>query len=217
MAQMMLRAEKREKTGKGPNRRLRAAGRIPGIVYGRGMETLQVSVNPVDVVKILTSGAGRNTIFTLSVNGLETNVLIRDFQLHPVKGSLIHVDFQQVTMDEKMIFEVPVEIVGSARGVKAGGLLDQPLRRIELECLPRDVPNEIVVDVSELDMGAAVRVSDLQLDRSKLRVLTEPDVVVVTVLAPRVEAEVEAAPAEVAEPEVIRRGKVEEAEEGQSE
>lgn len=210
MAEIVVKAEKRTELGKGPNRRLRANRRIPAVLYGHGIETVPVSVNPSEILKILTSDTGRNTIFRLSVDGRETDVLIREYQLHPVKGNLIHVDFQRVAMDETMVFEVPVELVGVSKGVKGGGILEHPQRVVEIECLPRDVPQEITVDISDLDVGDSVRVRDLALDRTKLRVLTDPDTVIVAILAPKAELEVEEAPEEeAAEPEVLRKGKAE--------
>lgn len=214
MAQFTIEAQVRETRGKNASRRLRAEGMIPGVVYGRDFPTTVLSVDPKQVERILTSGAGRNTIFTLKVDRLSSDVLVKDFQLEPVYGRLTHVDFQRISMDELMEFEIPVEMVGTAAGVKAGGIVDLVLREILVECLPADVPSEIEVPMEALEIGDMVRVSELNVDTSKIKVLTEPDQVVVTVIPPRVEEEeVEAAEEEGEEPELIRKAKPEAAEE----
>ena len=158
MAQLTVQAEERQETGKGANRRLRMQGKLPAVIYGRGLETLSVSVNLQDVDLILHSEAGHNTIFQLQVSGKLTDVLIKDYQLDPVKGSLLHADFQAVALDQKMTFAVPVQIVGTAEGVIAGGVLEQVLREIEVECLPTEVPDHIPLDVTALEIGDSVRV-----------------------------------------------------------
>lgn len=216
MSPVVVEAQERSEFGKNASRRLRARGSIPAVLYGHGSQNVSIAVDPKKVVEILTSETGRNTIFKLDVNGRFEDVLIREYQLHPVKGTLLHVDFQRVAMDEVMEFEVPVEVVGTAPGVKAGGILDVVLRELTVECLPSEVPDHIQVDVSNLEIGGMVRVSDLQVDTSKIKVLNDPHLVVLVVTAPRVEEEAPAAAAEApAEPEVIRRGKVEAEEEGE--
>lgn len=218
MADKVLEATPRTEMGKNASRRLRARGRIPAVVYGHDMETVAVSVDPKDVVRILQSDTGRNTIFQLQLEGKPTDVLIRDYQLDPVKGNLIHADFQRVVMDEAMVFEVPIEVVGTAKGVKlGGGVLDLVLREIEVECLPGDVPEHIEVEVSELDIGDALRVSDLKVDTSKVQILSEPDLVVLTVVPPRVEEALPVTEEEMAEPELVRKGKAEAEEEEEGE
>jgi large subunit ribosomal protein L25 len=213
MAEFVVEAEVRVEFGKNASRRLRATGKIPAVVYGRNFESARITVDPKRVTEVLASESGRNTIFTLRYGGKSTDVLIKEFQLDPLKGTLVHADFQHVSMDELMHFRVPVEVSGSSVGVKAGGVLDLVLREIEVECLPGDVPDEISVPVDDLDIGDAVRVSELKLDSEKIRILTEPDLVVLTVVPPRIEEEAIAEEAEGAEPEVIRRGKVEPGEE----
>ena len=213
MAEFVVEAEVRVEFGKNASRRLRATGKIPAVVYGRNFESARITVDPKRVTEVLASESGRNTIFTLRYGGKSTDVLIKDFQLDPLKGTLVHADFQHVSMDELMHFRVPVEVSGSSVGVKAGGVLDLVLREIEVECLPGDVPDEISVAVDDLDIGDAVRVSELKLDSEKIRILTDPDLVVLTVVPPRIEEEAVVEEAEVAEPEVIRRGRVEPGEE----
>lgn len=213
MAQVIVLADTRTDFGKNASRRLRVAGKIPGVVYGHGLETRAIAVDPKAIHGILHSGTGRNTIFSINVAGDMTDVLVRDFQLDPVKSNLIHVDFQHVAMDEVMEFEVPVEVHGTPKGVKAGGILDIVLRQITVECLPADVPAGISINAEGLDIGDTVRVSDLMVDASKLKILNEADLVVLTVVPPRVEAEPLAAGEEPAEPEVIKKGKAEAEEE----
>jgi large subunit ribosomal protein L25 len=217
MQDVKVQAEAREEFGKNASRRLRKKGRIPGVLYGRGMEAMALSVDPKDVVRILTSDTGRNTIFKLTVGSDSRDVLIRDYQLDPLKGNLIHADFHAIAMDEVMVFEVPIELVGVSKGVKEeGGVLDFVLRQVEVECLPADVPDHIRVEVESMEIGDAVRVGNLQVDSSKIKVLSDPDLVVITLVPPHVEKEPEVTLEETeAEPEVIRRGKGEEEEESE--
>lgn len=216
MSQISIEAKRREPGGKNANRRLRTSGLIPAVLYGRGREPVPLSVEPRAIVDILHSESGQNTIFSLSVDGDEqTNAMVKDYQLDPVRGKLIHTDFVQIAMDRLLEVSVDVELVGEAEGVKAGGLLDFVTRSIDLECLPGDIPDSIEVDVSHLKINDYVRVKNIEFD-PKVTVLTEPEVVIVTISPPLKEAEpVEVAPAEAAEPEVIKKGKT--AEEGAEE
>jgi large subunit ribosomal protein L25 len=215
MASITVQAEERQEVGKGPNRRLRTQGKIPAVLYGQGLETLSVSVESREVDQILCSETGHNTIFKLQVGSNSTDVLIRDYQLDPVKGTLLHADFQAVALDKKMTFAVPVQTTGTASGVTAGGVLDIALREIELECFPSDVPDHVPVDVTELEIGDSVRVEALQIDLSKISVLSDPDLVILSVVPPHVEEEPEVIPEEeeLEEPELIKKGKAEEGEE----
>jgi len=220
MAEITVQAEERQEVGKGPNRRLRTQGKIPAVLYGQGLESLSVSVNSGDVDQILCSETGHNTIFKLQVGSNSTDVLIRDYQLDPLKGTLLHADFQVVALDKKMTFTVPVQTMGTASGVTAGGVLDFVLREIELECFPSDVPDQIPVDVTELEIGDSVRVEALQMDLSKISILSDPDLVILSIVPPHVEEEPEIIPEEeeeLEEPELIKKGKVEEEEETKKE
>lgn len=212
MANLMIQAEPRSELGKNANRRLRARGKIPAVIYGPGFDATSISVDPDEVDRILQSETGHNTIFELEIGGNSRQVLIKDYQLHPVTDQLMHADFQAIAMDQLMEFEVRIEIAGVPKGVRnTGGVLDMVLREIKLECLPIDVPDRIRIDVTELEIGDAIRVADLQVDTSKVTVLSEPDLVLVTVVPPHVEKEPEVVVVEpVVEPEVIRKGKVEE-------
>ena len=208
MSQILVETKRRAPGGKNVNRRLRIAGLIPAVLYGRGREPVPLSVEPKTIVDILYSESGQNTIFSLSVDGGErANAMVKDYQLDPVKGKLIHTDFVQIAMDRLLEVSVNVELVGEAEGVKAGGLLDFVTRSIDLECLPADIPDSIKVDVGHLKINDYVRVKNIEFE-SKIKVLTDPEVVIVTISPPLKEAEpVEAAPAEAVEPEVIKKGK----------
>ncbi len=213
MPEIVVAAESRSETGKNVNRRLRAQGRIPGILYGTKKETIPVAVSPKEISAILRSASGENTLFDLDLAGTRHKVILKEFQMEPVKHRLLHADFYEVALDKILEVKVHVELTGVPVGVKTqGGVLDFVTRELEVECLPADIPARILVDVSELEIGKHVRVSDIKV-AGKYKILTEADVVVVHVVAARAEevaptvAEV-AAPAEgAAEPEVIKKGK----------
>lgn len=214
---IVVEAQQRSRLGKNACRRLRAEGMIPAVLYGPDIESQPIAVNPKEIINILRSDSGRNTILQLSLKDASRNVMIRDYQLDPIRDSLIHTDFQTIAMDKKMEFEVPVEVVGTAKGVREGGVLELILREITVECLPGDVPDSIEVDVSHLDINDPLHVSDLQVDPEKVEILNDPEVVVLLVAPPTVvheeEEVVEEAAEEGAEPEVIGKGKEEAKEE----
>src|SRR5512134_1324057 len=222
MPEIVVSAEKRTEKGKNVNRRLRVAGRIPGVLYGGSKEPVPVAVSPKDISAVLRSASGENTLFDLDLGGTKRKVILKEYQIEPLKGRLLHADFYEVALDKLLEVKVHVEVSGTPVGVKVqGGILDFVTRELEIECLPTDIPDKIVVDVSELELGKHIRVSDLKLS-DKLTVLTDLDVVIVHVVAPRAEEVAPAAPvvegAEVAagaaaEPEVIKKGKAEEGEE----
>jgi large subunit ribosomal protein L25 len=210
-------AEPREDFGKHANRRLRRSGFIPAVVYGGGGSSQPLSLDPKGITRILHSEAGHNAIFMLEVKGkAPARVMIRDWQLEPVRGSLLHVDLVRVARDTKLKLKVPIQLTGEPVGVKTqGGVLDFNLREVEVECLPDDIPEKITVDVSELVIGRSIRVSDLPLS-DKVKILSDPQRVVAHVMILKIveeekpaEVAAEAAPAG---PEVIRKGKAEEAE-----
>ncbi|MCS6951416.1 MAG: 50S ribosomal protein L25/general stress protein Ctc [Bryobacterales bacterium] len=214
---LTVRAQARSARGKNEARRLRAQGLIPGVVYGGGRPPVAVSVSPRDVIKILHSESGHNTIFQLAIDGDVTPVMIVDWQFHPVKDALLHVDFKRIDLAQRIRVSVPVHPVGDAKGVKQqGGLLEIVTRELEVECLPEEIPDSLPVDVTELMIGQSKRASDVPLPGSMV-LLSPPDTVVVHVIALRhheaARAPEGAAPAAPAEPEVIKKGKKEEAEE----
>jgi large subunit ribosomal protein L25 len=204
----LIQAQVRTPGGKNANRRLRKAGKMPAVVYGRGKQPIVVSVVPEDIQAILHSETGRNTIFNISVDGSEqNNAMVKDYQLDPVKGNLIHADFLEIEMDRLLELTVNVEITGEAEGVKLdGGIMDIVTREIQVECLPSDIPESIKVDVSHLKINDYIRVKNIQTD-AKVKILSDPEVVIVTIVPPiKEEVPVEVAP-EVVEPEVIKKGK----------
>jgi large subunit ribosomal protein L25 len=217
MEQIVIEAERRTAGGKNANRRLRKSGSIPAVLYGAGKEAVAVTVNPGAVQSILRSQSGQNTIFQMSVDGGEqSNAMVKDYQLDPVKGALIHTDFFEIAMDQLLELTVDIEIVGEAEGVKlAGGIMDMVTRSVEVQCLPSDIPESIKVDVSHLRINEYIRVKNLELN-PRVKILTEPEVVLVTILPPiKEEAPAAETPAETSEPELIKKGKI--AEEGEGE
>jgi large subunit ribosomal protein L25 len=214
----VIEAQVRIPGGKNVNRRIRKSGQIPAVIYGPGKQPIVVSVNPTDVKAILHSESGRNTIFAIKVDGSDpNNVMVKDYQLNPVKGNLIHTDFLEIAMDRLLELTVNIELAGEPEGVKLdGGIMDFVTRSIEVECLPSDIPESIKVDVSHLKINDYIRVKNIQTD-AKVKILSDPEIVIVTIVHPiKEEAAAEATAAETAEPEVIKKGKGEEGvEEGQ--
>ncbi|HET6616805.1 MAG TPA: 50S ribosomal protein L25/general stress protein Ctc [Gemmatimonadota bacterium] len=210
-------ARTREETGKGAARSSRREGRIPGVLYGHGEESVSLSVDANELQKLVHSISIENTIVDLDIGkGDPYKVLIREVQRHPFRDEFIHIDFFHVAMDEKIQVEIPIVLIGTPTGVKnKGGVMDHQLRELEVFCLPGNIPEKVEIDVSDLDIGDSIHVSDIQLP--DVEVLTDLDRAVVAVLAPTV-IEVEEAAAEEAilEPEVIGRGKEEEEEEGET-
>jgi large subunit ribosomal protein L25 len=218
----VLEAQTRTPGNKNVARRVRMGGKIPGVVYGAGKESLPVTLDPRQVTRILHSKTGHNTIFDLDLEGSErTKAMIVDWQYEPIKGHLLHIDLKRIAMDRKLTVSVPIVLKGEAAGVKQqGGILEQILREVEVECLPGDIPSAIEADVSELVFGKVLRVSDLKKD-GKIEFITEANqpVAHITTVKEEVAATPEAAAAEAgatpAEPEVIKKGKQEvEGEEG---
>lgn len=225
MEKLTVEAEARTGVGKNFARQTRRAGLIPGVVYGTAAGPLALTVDPRVVGKVLASEAGHNAVFTLAIKGHgKTTAMIRDWQLDPVKGLLLHVDFLRIALDTRLKVKVPVEVRGEPIGVKQqGGILEIIQREIEVECLPGDIPDEFVVEVAELAINQSVRVSDLKVDAGKVRILTDPARVIVHCVPPKaVEEEKPAEEAaltavaapESAEPELIRKRKAEGEEEG---
>jgi large subunit ribosomal protein L25 len=216
----ILEAQPRTPGTKNDARRVRAAGKVPAVVYGAGKDAASVSLDPRQVARILHSQTGHNTIFELALDGERTQAMIVDWQYEPIKGSLLHIDLKRIAMDQKLTVEVPIVLKGEAVGVKQqGGILEQLLREVEVECLPADIPSSIEVDITELVFGKVLRVVDLPKN-DKLEYLTDSNqpVAHVTAVKEEVAATPEAVAAEAgaaaAEPEVIKKGKQDEAEEG---
>lgn len=214
-AEQNVEARPRQTGGKNDARRLRKTGFIPAVVYGAGQDSQAIAVDPKQIGRVLHSEKGHNSIFDLSLDGQAAKVMIVDWQYEPIKGALLHVDLKRIAMDKVLRVGVPVVLKGEAPGVKVqGGILEQVLREVEVECLPADIPSHIEADVSQLMFGQVIRVGDLP-HAGKLKFLTDEGQSVAHVVA--VKEVVEAAPAEAAaegaaapaEPEVIKKGKQE--------
>lgn len=222
----VLEAVKRDRFGKNEAGRLRRAGHIPSVLYGGQTESgkpvaMPIAVPPKELSRILHSESGANTLITLKLGAESWRVMVKEYQLDPLSHSLLHADFYRVAMDKPITVTVPVVLRGEAPGVKQqGGLLDFVHREVEIECLPADIPEHIEVDVSGLMLNQSIRLRDV-VESVKWKPVSEADVMLVHVVAPKAEAEAEAEAAEgeaaaaPAEPEVIKKGKVEKEEEGE--
>ena len=211
MASATFSAEPRSETGKGVARKLRAAGRIPGVIYGHAREATSLSLVARDFDKLLQHIVAASTVVDLTLNGVTTKTLIREIQRHPFKKQIMHVDFQELVAGEKVTIDVPLVFVGIPEGVRlSGALLEQIMHSIEVFADPTKIPNHIDVDVTNLAMGHSLHVRDLQLPDG-IEVLSDEDATICAVIAPRAVVEAVAAEGEaVAEPELITKGKVEE-------
>jgi large subunit ribosomal protein L25 len=211
MASASLSGETRTDTGKGVARKLRAAGRVPAVVYGHAREPQPLSLNTRDLEKLLSHIAAGSTVVELTLGGATTKTLIREIQRHPFKKQIMHVDFQELVAGEKVIVDLPLVFVGVPEGVRlSGALLEQILHSIEVRVDPSNSPNHIDVDVTHLAMGHSLHVRDLVLPEG-LEVLTNEDATICAVIAPRaVVEEVVEGEAAAPEPELIRKTKEEE-------
>ena len=213
----LLEATVRTTIGKNEARRTRRDGKVPAVVYGAASEggardAVSISVEPKALLKILHSEAGANTLISLKLDGTETKVLVKDFQLEPITHQVLHADFFRVAMDRMIEVTIPVVVKGEAKGVKLqGGLLEFIRREIQIECLPTDIPEHIDVDVTELMVGQGIRVRDV-LTNPKWSPVTDVDTMIIHVILAKAEesAQTEGA-AGGAEPEVVKKGKKEEA------
>jgi large subunit ribosomal protein L25 len=220
----VLEAVSRESFGRNEAGRLRREGRIPAVLYGGTESRAQpLAVDPKALMRILHSDSGVNTLISLKLEGLgDTRVLVREYQIDPVTHKLLHADFYRVAMDKLLRVTVPIHLTGEAKGIKAqGAIVDFVNREIDVECLPGDIPEHLTVDVTELMLHDGVRVRDLAAD-PKWKPVSEPDLLIVHLVALKVEEEPAPAEAAVAaaatptvpaEPEVIKKGKVEKPEE----
>lgn len=198
--EVKLNAEKRAEKGNGPARRLRAAGRVPAVLYGRGMESVPLSVDARELTHVLHQGS--NVLIDLNIGKDKFLTLAKDINRDHIKGRWIHVDFLAIDKDQKITVNVAVTPVGSSRGVKEGGVLEHHMWEIEVECLPFDVPESVEIDVSDLGIGDNVHVSDLSVP-SGVEILSDPEELVLAVIQPQapIEVEGEAAEGEAAEGE----------------
>jgi large subunit ribosomal protein L25 len=220
METFTIEGQVREGRGKGPARRTRLSGMVPAILYGGKKDSISISVNAKQVARILRSETGHNTIFTVQVaSGAVEKAMVKDWQVDPVSGKLLHVDLFRIAMDVRMRVRVPVHTFGEPQGVKMqGGVFETVTREVEIECLPAD---ELRVDVTEMLIGKQLRAADLPFDPAKIKLLTDPVRVIAHVVVLKKEEEPVAdaavtADAAPAEPEVMKKGK-KEVEEGEGE
>lgn len=230
MSEFTIEVEKREVEGKNANRRLRASGYIPAVVYGAKQDPVPIQVEKTTIFELLRQEGGEHSVFLLKLAGskAERHTMVRELTVDPISRQILHIDFQRVLMTEKVRVPVPVEVLGEPEGVRnQGGVLDFVTREVEIECLPGDIPVKLEIDVSALEIGDHVEAKQIALP-DKVELIDEPDRVVVAVSHSRVAAAVEEAEAVVEaseeglleaeefEPEVIGKGKEEEEEEEES-
>jgi large subunit ribosomal protein L25 len=216
MPEVVIAKPREGKFNKNAARRVRAAGKIPAVLYGAGHEAVAVEVDPKQISRILYSETGHNTIFDVDLSGKGTaKAMIVDWQLEPIKDSIIHIDLKRIALDKTLEVSVPIRLIGTAAGVKTeGGILDQVVREVEIECLPGDIPSHIDVDVTNLKLHDVLRIKDLP-HSDKYTFLAEEETTVAHVVSIKEEAAPAAdavAAAGPAEPEVAKKGKTEPAE-----
>ena len=198
MADATLIAERRPAAGKGPAGRIRREGLVPAVVYGLGADNVSVSVSSRELVHILSGGSGMNTLITLQIDGTDELAIARQIQRHPVKGTVMHVDFVRVRDDQTIQAEIPVHLVGEAEGAVRGGVLEQLVHTLTVEAKPSDFPPSIEHDVTAIEIGGQVYVRDLTVPAG-VTVLQNEDDLVAQISAPRVAEVEEGAEAEAAE------------------
>ncbi len=211
MSELTIEVQKREKTGKGPNRRARSGGLIPAVVYGGGKDSVAIEIDRKSMLDLMKKAGSENPIYLLKLagSGGERHTMIREVQVHPLSRQVLHIDFQRVMMDKKIRVQVPVELVGVAYGVKTqGGVLDFVTREVQVECLPGDIPKQVELDITGLHTGHHAEARDLKLPNG-VTLLDDADKVIVALSHARTE-EAEGA-AERPEPEVLKKGKTDEA------
>jgi len=221
---IVVESSPRSERGKNEARRIRLTGKVPAVLYGGKGECIALTVNTKQVGAILRSATGSNTLFQVDLGGKHEPAILKDWLVDPVTGKLLHVDLLRVAMDVLMRVKVPVHTFGEPSGVKVeGGVFEMVTREVEVECLPADIPTEFKLDVSGLGLNKAVRAGELPLDKTKLKLITDPERVLAHIVALKVEEEkpadaVAVAGATPAEPEVIKKGKKEvEGEEAEAE
>lgn len=221
--EILVTVKKREKTGKETNKKIRRNGEIPGIIYGQELKPVIISIPSREVKRILSTEAGENVIATVKIDGDDgpsKKVMIKELQKDPVDEHYVHVDFWQISMKKKLEMDVPVEVTGVSKGVTEGGVLEQVAWEVRVKCLPTDIPDKIIVDVTNLSIGDSIHVKDL-IVKEGVEIINNPENVVVTIAAPLKEEELAVKPEESIEPEVIgkkpKEGEEAEAAEGAGE
>jgi len=198
VAEVALKAEVRESRGKGPARRLRASGKVPGTVYGRGMDAVAVTVDARELDHTLSTDAGANVLIDLRVGSDTHLTLARALDRHPIRGTILHVDFLKIARDVAITVDVPLHFEGEARGVKEGGVLEHHLWQLHVECLPGNVPERINIEVSEMEIGSIMRDADIR-SPDGVTILTGEEEIIITCVVPQVLQVEEEVPAEEAE------------------
>lgn len=202
---VQLKAKKREDLQKSSTKKIRQSGRIPAVVYGNNKQSNTISVDSIELLKTVRD-EGRNAIISLDVEGNSVDVMLHDYQIEPIRDELVHADFYVVNMSQEMDVEVTVRLEGESQGAKEGGVLQQPLYALAVRAKPADIPEEITIDVSDLQIGDSIMVSDLK-DGKNYEILEDENTTIVTVTAPDTaeeeEEEEETTEEDPAEPEVI--------------
>ncbi len=210
---LTIKAQKRDAFGKNASFRIRQTGNVPAVLYGQGLETVALSVDKKDIIRILKSDTGENTLFKVGVDSELRDVMIKSLQIDPVSDELLHVDLIQISMDKAIRVSVPMEYLGEAVGVKTeGGFVDFITRELEIECLPKDIPEKIQIEISGLHLHQSIKVSEVVVSPG-VKIITDPHAVVVLIQVPHEEKveekkegeEVAAAAEEAKEPEVIKK------------
>jgi large subunit ribosomal protein L25 len=200
MAEVRIKAERRKEAGKGPARRARAAGRVPAILYGGGMDPVSITVDRRELGLAYHTDSGTNVLLYIEVDGDSTLALTKDLQRDPLKGTVMHADFIKIERDVRIEVEVPMHLVGESPGVAEGGVLEQPLHSLSISVLPEDVPEAVDVDISNLAIGDSLKVGDIAVS-DEYEILSDLDDTVANVAQPISEEELEAMEAAVAEAE----------------
>ena len=210
MSDIVVSAEARDQRGKNEARRLRARGRIPAIVYAPQKENLAVSVSPRELAAVFKTGAAESTLVDLELDGKKRKVILKDYQVHPVRAEFLHADFYEVALDKPVTVKVHIDLQGIPVGVKTyGGLLEFITREVTVSCLPLDIPKTFEIDITALEIGGSVRAGSIPMP-ANVKLMTDEDHLLAQVVAKHVEEVVEVAPEAVAaavEPEVAKKGK----------
>lgn len=211
MSELTIEVQKREKTGKGANRRARSGGLIPAVVYGGGKESVSIEIDRKSMLDLMKKAGSETPIYLLKLGDSQRHAMIREVQTHPISRQVVHIDFQRVMMDQKIHVKVPVELVGTAYGVKTqGAVLDFVTREIEVECLPGDIPGHVELDITELHANQHAEARDVKLPEG-VTLYDSPDKVIVSVAHARTEdTGAEGTATDRDEPEVMKKGKTDE-------
>jgi large subunit ribosomal protein L25 len=213
MERPVLKAEIREEVGKGSTKKLRTRGLIPAIFYGPRAKTIALMIDPKELAKTLQTEAGENVLIDLDIRKGDQSdrrvVMVKDIQIDPLQRVTLHTDFYEVAMDEMVTVEIPIHLIGKPEGTKMGGILEQVLRMIEIQCLPGDIPKSIDIDVSSLKIGDSIHIQNIQVE--KVKIFSDANLTIATVVPPVVEEKkVEEVVAEAPEEAEVKEGKEEE-------